>query len=68
MNTVSQPMYKWQDLPWRTIERAVFKLQKRIYQAAKGSTYDKSQMTEEPCDAKGSSTVLKPSGGGDSAT
>lgn len=35
MNTVSQPMYKWQDLPWRTIERAVFKLQKRIYQAAK---------------------------------
>jgi RNA-directed DNA polymerase len=35
MNTVSQPMYKWQDLPWRTIKRAVFKLQKRIYQAAK---------------------------------
>jgi len=35
MNTVTQPMYKWQDLPWRAIERAVFKLQKRIYQAAK---------------------------------
>jgi RNA-directed DNA polymerase len=35
MNTGSPPMYKWQDLPWRTIERAVFKLQKRIYQAAK---------------------------------
>ena len=35
MNTVTQPMYKWQDLPWRTIERVVFKLQKRIYQAAK---------------------------------
>jgi RNA-directed DNA polymerase len=35
MNTVSQPMYEWQDLPWRTIERAVFKLQKRIYRAAK---------------------------------
>jgi RNA-directed DNA polymerase len=27
-------MYKWQDLPWRNIERAVFKLQKRIYQAS----------------------------------
>ena len=35
MNTVSTPMYKWQDLPWSKIERAVFKLQKRIYQAAK---------------------------------
>jgi RNA-directed DNA polymerase len=27
-------MYKWQDLPWKQIERSVFKLQKRIYQAA----------------------------------
>jgi len=27
-------MYKWKDLPWRKIERAVFKLQKRIYQAS----------------------------------
>ena len=27
-------MYKWQDLPWKKIERAVFKLQKRIYQAS----------------------------------
>ncbi len=35
MNTVSTPMDKWQDLPWSKIERAVFKLQKRIYQAAK---------------------------------
>ena len=29
------PMYEWQDLPWKAIERAVFKLQKRIYQASK---------------------------------
>ncbi len=35
MNTVNQPMYKWQDLPWKKIERQVFKLQKRIYQASK---------------------------------
>jgi RNA-directed DNA polymerase len=26
-------MYEWNDLPWRKIERKVFKLQKRIYQA-----------------------------------
>jgi RNA-directed DNA polymerase len=35
MNTVSKPMYKWQDLPWKKIQRQVFKLQKRIYQASK---------------------------------
>jgi len=34
MNTAKRPMYKWQDLPWPKLERAVFKLQKRIYQAA----------------------------------
>src|SRR5258708_10207057 len=34
MNTVEKPMYKWQDLPWKDIQRSVFKLQKRIYQAA----------------------------------
>lgn len=34
MNTEHQPMYEWKDLPWRTIERNVFKLQKRIYQAS----------------------------------
>lgn len=34
MNTDHQPMYEWKDLPWRTIERSVFKLQKRIYQAS----------------------------------
>jgi len=34
MNTVQQPMDKWQDIPWKKYERAVFKLQKRIYQAS----------------------------------
>jgi len=33
MSTVSEPMYEWKNLPWRKIERQVFKLQKRIYQA-----------------------------------
>src|SRR5260370_28323539 len=34
MNTDQKPMYEWNTLPWRTIERSVFKLQKRIYQAS----------------------------------
>ena len=28
------PMYRWNDLPWAKLERSVFKLQKRIYQAS----------------------------------
>ena len=35
MSTASTPMYEWKDLPWRKYERKVFKLQKRIYQAAR---------------------------------
>ena len=35
MSTASSPLvYEWNDIPWRSIERKVFKLQKRIYQAA----------------------------------
>jgi RNA-directed DNA polymerase len=34
MDTVGQPMYEWNTLPWKTIEREVFKLQTRIYQAS----------------------------------
>jgi RNA-directed DNA polymerase len=34
MNTASQPMYEWNTLPWKVIEKDVFKLQKRMYQAA----------------------------------
>lgn len=34
MNTATRPMYRWQDIPWQKIERNVFKLQKRIYQAS----------------------------------
>src|SRR5215216_7565470 len=28
------PMDRWETLPWRTIQRSVFKVQKRIYQAS----------------------------------
>jgi RNA-directed DNA polymerase len=34
MNTVEKPMYKWSEMNWRKLERIVFKLQKRIYQAS----------------------------------
>jgi RNA-directed DNA polymerase len=34
MNTVSKPMDKWGDIPWRKLERNVYKLQKRIYRAS----------------------------------
>jgi RNA-directed DNA polymerase len=30
----TEPMYGWKDLPWKTFERQVFKLQKRIYRAS----------------------------------
>ena len=34
MNTASTPMYEWNTLPWKQIQRRVFKLQKRIYRAS----------------------------------
>ena len=33
--STGKPMYEWKDLPWRKIERNVFKLQKRIYRASR---------------------------------
>ncbi len=33
MNTADTPVYEWADLNWRAIEKQVYKLQKRIYQA-----------------------------------
>jgi hypothetical protein len=51
-------MYEWQDLPWKKIERNVFKLQKRIYQASQRGTDDSSQSGEEPDEVSISSPVL----------
>ena len=34
MNTALKPMYEWKTIPWKKVERQVFKLQKRIYQAS----------------------------------
>ena len=36
MNTgATPPMYGWNRIPWKKIQRNVFKLQKRIYQASR---------------------------------
>src|SRR5690349_10074929 len=35
MSTAVQPVYEWKTLNWRVIEKRVFKLQKRIYQASR---------------------------------
>jgi RNA-directed DNA polymerase len=35
MNTAFAPLYEWKTIPWAQVERAVFKLQKRSYQAAR---------------------------------
>jgi hypothetical protein len=64
MSTATAPMYEWKDLPWHQIERKVFKLQKRIYQATLGA-HDMSLLAEEPDAGKPARPVLKPSGGGD---
>ena len=34
MDTATKPMYEWNQIPWRKLEKEVFKLQKRIYQAS----------------------------------
>ena len=34
MNTASKPMYEWNQIPWRKLERTTFKLQKRIFRAS----------------------------------
>lgn len=34
MNTALHPMDEWKDLPWKRIQRQVFKLQTRIYRAS----------------------------------
>ena len=34
MTTVTKPMDEWNTIPWKQVERTVFKLQKRIYQAS----------------------------------
>ncbi len=68
MATASWPIDEWKTIPWTQCERAVFKLQKRIFQAsANTGTLDNSPLVEEPDEVKVSRPVLKPGGGGDPA-
>ncbi|NEP86231.1 MAG: hypothetical protein F6K18_05000 [Okeania sp. SIO2C2] len=46
MNTELTPMYKWKDIPWRKLERMVFKLQKRIYSSV--SLWQRSISSQTP--------------------
>src|SRR5262249_8990651 len=34
MTTVTEPIDAWHDIPWKRLERDVYRLQKRIYQAS----------------------------------
>jgi RNA-directed DNA polymerase len=34
MNTALKPMYEWNQIPWRKLDRRTFKLQKRIFRAS----------------------------------
>jgi hypothetical protein len=54
--------YEWRQLPWRKLEVAVFKLQRRIYRASQDwdGTYDKADPLEEPCARKLARTVVRP--------
>jgi RNA-directed DNA polymerase len=42
----AKPMYEWKDIPWHKLERNVFKLQKRIYQASRGGNVQLVQTPE----------------------
>jgi hypothetical protein len=70
MNTPAvAAMYGWDTIPWKRVQRNVFKLQKRIYQASsRGESEagsrgadDKRRVVEEPDEGKPSRPVLKPS-------
>lgn len=58
MSTVTRPMYEWKHLPWRKLEKAVFKLQKRIYQASKrGDVQAQSTGYRSSCSSPGQPNV-----------
>ena len=47
----------WNALPWKTIQREVFRLQQRIYRAARHDANDNGPYPEEPYDGKLSRTI-----------
>ena len=65
MATELNLMDKWKDLNWKQIERSLFKLQKRIYQAYTQVCMTNTKLSRSRVSGKLSSTVLKPSRSGD---
>jgi hypothetical protein len=59
--TETRQLYRWDTIPWQHVQRSVFKLQKRIYQASRRGADDKRRVVEEPDEGKSSRPVLKPS-------
>ena len=67
MSASATATYEWNQLPWRTLEGAMFKLERRISKASHVGEHSPSgevlmardRSTEEPCAAKVACTVLK---------
>ena len=51
MDTVTPQMDEWRALPWKQLQRTVFRLQKRIYQVSlRGDTRQVVQLQKEGLD------------------
>ena len=47
MSRSERVVYKWDEIDWRKLERSVFKLQKRIYQASKSGDWKRMQRLQK---------------------
>jgi hypothetical protein len=68
MSTPETGVQEWRDIDWPKVESDVHCLQRRIYRVSlrpEEDVRDRDQPTEEPCEAKVSSTVLKTNPPGD---
>ena len=47
MSRPEKVVYKWDEIDWRKLERSVFKLQKRIYQASKSGDWKRMKRLQK---------------------
>jgi RNA-directed DNA polymerase len=47
MSRSVKAVYKWDEINWRKLERSVFKLQKRIYQASKSGDWKRAKRLQK---------------------
>ncbi|MDR1236438.1 MAG: reverse transcriptase N-terminal domain-containing protein, partial [Holosporaceae bacterium] len=47
MSRSEKTVYKWDEINWRKLERSVFKLQKRIYQASKSGDWKRAKRLQK---------------------